>query len=138
MSNFNRVLLMGHLTRDPERRATDKGLIVCSFGVASNRKYKDKDEVLFIDVVAFAKTAETILAHLRKGSPIFLEGHLRLETWQDKQTNQPKSRISVVLENFQFVGSNEKSPDRPPPSAKATQPPPASKAAGEEEDDVPF
>jgi len=147
MASFNKVILMGNLTRDPELRFTPKGTAVAKLGLAVNRVWKTetgetKEEVLFIDVDAFSRQAETIGQYLKKGSPILVEGHLRLDTWDDKQTNQKRSRLGVVLENFQFMdskgtGDGEAAPrSRPAPSAKA--PPTESDGPPPEDDDVPF
>ena len=110
MANFNKVILMGNLTRDPELRYTPKGTAVARIGLACNRKWKSetgemKEEVTFVDVDAFGKTAETIGQYLKKGRPILIEGRLRYETWEDKQTKQKKSKLGVVLETFQFLDS---------------------------------
>jgi single-strand DNA-binding protein len=98
MANFNKVILMGNLTRDPELRYTPKGTAVARIGLACNRKWKSetgemKEEVTFVDVDAFGKTAETIGQYLKKGRPILIEGRLRYETWEDKQTKQKKSKL---------------------------------------------
>ncbi|HSA02373.1 MAG TPA: single-stranded DNA-binding protein, partial [Candidatus Paceibacterota bacterium] len=92
MANFNKVILAGNLTRDPELRYTPKGTAVVKLGLAINRRWRDeagqqKEEAVFVDVEAFGKTAETIGQYLKKGSPVLVEGRLRLDTWDDKQTN---------------------------------------------------
>lgn len=109
MPNFNKVLLMGNLTRDPELRYTPSGTPVASFGLAVNRTWKDANgqqanDTLFVDISAFAGQADTISRYCRKGSPLFVEGRLKLDTWEDKQTGQRRSRLHVVMENFQFLG----------------------------------
>jgi len=152
MASFNKVILAGNLTRDPELRYTPKGTAIARLGLACNRKWKSetgemKEEVTFVDVDAFGKTAETIAQYLKKGRPILLEGRLRYETWEDKQTNQKKSKLGVVLENFQFLdsgrgGEGGETPSRPaaqtakPPAAPGDAPEPA--APPHEGDDVPF
>src|SRR5271170_2357095 len=110
MASYNRVILMGNLTRDPELRYTPKGTAVARLGIACNRKWKSesgemKEEVTFVDVDAFGKTAETIGQYLKKGRPILIEGRLRYETWDDKQSGQKRSKLGVVLETFQFLDS---------------------------------
>src|SRR2546423_12659066 len=110
MANFNKVILAGNLTRDPEMRYTPKGTAVTKIGMAINRTWKNeagetKEEVTFVDVDAFGRTAEVIAQYLKKGRPILMEGRLRYETWEDKQTNQKRSKLGVVLENFQFIDS---------------------------------
>ncbi len=152
MASFNKVILAGNLTRDPELRYTPKGTAIARLGLACNRKWKSetgemKEEVTFVDVDAFGKTAETIAQYLKKGRPILLEGRLRYETWEDKQTNQKKSKLGVVLENFQFLdsgrgGEGGEAPSRP--AAQTAKPPVAPgdatepDAAPHEGDDVPF
>jgi len=151
MANFNKVILAGNLTRDPELRYTPKGTAVARITLAVNRKWKSetgelKEEVTFVDVDAFGKTAETIGQYLKKGRPILIEGRLRYETWEDKQTKQKKSKLGVVLENFQFLdsgggrgesGSGE-APASRPAAASAPAPEGGEADAPPEGDDVPF
>src|SRR6267378_5223380 len=110
MANFNKVILAGNLTRDPELKYTSKGMAIAKLGLAINRTWKNeagesKEEVTFVDVDAFGRTAEVISQYLKKGRPILLEGRLKLDQWDDKQTGQKRSRLGVVLENFQFLDS---------------------------------
>jgi single-strand DNA-binding protein len=108
MPNLNRILLMGHLTRDVELKYTATNVAIGSFGLAVNTKGKDKDEVLFLDITAIGKQAEVISQYCKKGSAIFVEGRLRLQKWQDKEGNN-KQRMDVVLSGFQFInGAKEK------------------------------
>jgi single-strand DNA-binding protein len=107
--NVNKVFLGGNLTRDIELKYTQSNMAVGSFGVAVNRKYKKQDgnqveETTFVDCVAFGKTAEVMAQHLHKGRPVFVEGRLKLDQWEDKNTGQKRSKLSVVVDNFQFVG----------------------------------
>jgi len=116
MPSYNKTLLMGHLTRDPELRDTPKGTPNCQFGLAVNRQFKDesgatKDEVTFIDIEAWGRQAETIAKYCTKGKPLFIEGRLKLDSWEDKTTGQKRQKLKVVLESFQFVGGGEKSQD---------------------------
>jgi single-strand DNA-binding protein len=112
MPNLNRVFLIGHLTRDVELKYTATNVAIGSFGLAVNTKGKDKDEVLFLDITAIGKQAETISQYCKKGSAIFVEGRLRLQKWQDKEGNN-KQRMDVVLSGFQFInGSKEKAEER--------------------------
>lgn len=109
MASYNKVILLGNLTRDPELRYTPKGTAVARLGLAVNRSYKSetgetKEEVTFLDVDAWGKQAELIAQYLRKGNPLFVEGRLRLDQWDDKQTGQKRSSLKVVMENFQFIG----------------------------------
>lgn len=152
MASYNKVILLGNLTRDPELRYTPKGTAVARLGLAVNRTYKTdsgetKEEVTFVDVDAWSKQAELISQYLRKGSPIFVEGRLKLDQWDDKQTGQKRSTLRVVLENFQFVGGRNEGGGGTPasrPAAKPPTPPPTapngstSDGPPPEEDDVPF
>ncbi len=109
MASFNKVILLGNLTRDPELRYTPKGQAVAKLGLAVNRSYKTesgetREEVTFIDIDAWGKQAELIGQYLRKGNPLFVEGRLKLDQWDDKNTGQKVSKLRVVMENFQFVG----------------------------------
>jgi single-strand DNA-binding protein len=110
MPSFNRVILMGNLTRDPEMRVLPvSNTPVVNIGVAVNRRWRNQqgeqqDEVTFVDCEAFGKTAEMINQYFRKGNPILVEGRLKLDQWQDKEGNN-RSKLKVVAENFQFVDS---------------------------------
>ncbi|HMO26403.1 MAG TPA: single-stranded DNA-binding protein [Tepidisphaeraceae bacterium] len=109
MASFNRVILMGNLTRDPQLRYTPNQTAVCDFGVATNRKYRtasgeEREDVCFVDCSAWGKQAEVINQYLTKGRGILVEGRLKLDTWEDKQGGGKRSKLSVVVENFQFVG----------------------------------
>lgn len=154
MASYNKVVLVGNLTRDPELRYTPKGVAIAKLGLAVNRSWRDtasnelKEEVTFIDITAFGKQAETLGQYMKKGSPILIEGRLHLNSWEDKQTNQKRSKLEVVLEEFRFLdsgrnrdgGSSEES-SRPRPAASPEAPTSAgAKPAepGAEEDDVPF
>ncbi|MDR1413449.1 MAG: single-stranded DNA-binding protein [Puniceicoccales bacterium] len=108
MASFNKVILMGNLTRDPEVRVTQQGMSICKFTVAVSRQSKGPDgtlreETAFIDVDAFGKQAEIIGKYFSKGRPILVEGRLRLDQWET-QTGEKRSKLGVVLENFQFIG----------------------------------
>ncbi len=158
MANFNKVILAGNLTRDPELRYTPKGTAIAKFGLAINRTWKNeagetKEEVCFVDVDAFSRQAEVIAQYMRKGRPILVEGRLKLDTWEDKNTHQKQSKLKVHLETFSFIDSKGPEGGAPPspdaPHRPAAAPGPASPAAkpsegpeGEaptvEEDDVPF
>ena len=159
MQAFNKVILAGNLTRDPELRYTPSGTAIAKFGVALNRKWKDsqsgemREEVTFVDVDAFGKQAELIGQYVKKGNPLLVEGRLKMDTWEDKQTQQKKSRLGVVMEGMTFLGTGGGRDggdfgggDRGgnPPSARPQQrssPPPAAQSGGDmppEEDDVPF
>jgi len=109
MANLNKVMLIGNLTRDPELRVTPKGTAICQFSLAVNRKFRDesgadREEVTYVDIEAWSKQGETIAKYCTKGRPLFVEGRLRLDQWEDKNTKEKRSRMKVVLENFQFLG----------------------------------
>lgn len=108
MASYNKVLLMGNLTRDVEIRQLPSGSSIANIGLAVNEKYKDKNDqwverTNFIDCEAWGRKGEVIAQYLTKGSPIFIEGKLRLDTWQDKNDGSNRSKLKVVVENFDFV-----------------------------------
>lgn len=156
MAGYNKVILIGNLTRDPELRYTPKGVAIAKFGLAVNRSWtsesgEKKEEVTFIDIDAFSRQAELICQYLKKGNPIFVEGRLRLDQWDDKQTGQKRSRLGVVLEGFQFIGGGARqesavggeAPRRPAANAPTAPVPsapeaPESEGPPAEQDDVPF
>jgi single-strand DNA-binding protein len=155
MASFNKVILMGNLTRDPELRYTPKGTAIAKIGVAVNRVWTNeagekKEEVTFVDVDIFGRTAENVGQYMRKGRPILIEGRLKLDQWDDKQTGQKRSRMGVTLEGFQFLGggrgegggSGGGSPDGPPVKRSAPAAPKAESPDSDgppiEDDDVPF
>lgn len=114
MASFNRVILMGNLTREPELRYLPNNTAVCEFGIATNRRYRDRDgnqkeDVCFVDVSAFGRQGETINQYMSKGRPILIEGHLKFDSWTG-QDGQKRSRLSVVVDNFQFVGGRGDAP----------------------------
>lgn len=106
--NYNKVILAGNLTRDPQLSHLPSNTAVAEFGIAVNRKWRDqqgqqKEEVAFIDCRAFGKTAETINQHFAKGKPIFVEGRLKFDSWEGKDGGK-RSKLYVVVDTFQFVG----------------------------------
>lgn len=112
MGNFNKVMLMGNLTRDPQLKYLPSQTAVAEFGIACNRKFRtaqgeDRDETTFVDCSAFGKTGELINQYFQKGKPIFVEGRLKYDQWEDKQGGGKRSKLSVVVENFQFVGGRD-------------------------------
>ncbi|MGC8501437.1 single-stranded DNA-binding protein [Desulfurella sp.] len=116
MSSLNRVFLMGNLTRDPELRYTPSNIGVVTFGLAVNSIVgRDSDgnrktEVLFVDITAFGKQAEAIAQYCKKGTPLFVEGRLRLRTWEDKDGNK-HSKHEIILSAFQFIGGTNNQKD---------------------------
>lgn len=112
MASFNKVILLGNLTRDPQLKYLPSQTAVAEFGIACNRKFKsaageDREEVTFVDITAFGKQAELINQYFTKGKPIFIEGRLKFDSWEDKQGGGKRSRLTVVLENFQFIGGRD-------------------------------
>jgi single-strand DNA-binding protein len=111
MANLNKVFLIGNLTRDPELRYTPSGTAVAQFGLATNRRWKDRssgemrEETTFVDVEVWGRQAELAGQYLAKGRPLFIEGRLRLDQWEDRNTGQKRSRLKVVGERFQFLGA---------------------------------
>jgi single-strand DNA-binding protein len=153
MANFNKVILAGNLTRDPELRYTPKGVAIAKFGLAVNRTWKSetgesKEEVTFVDIDAFARQAEVVAQYMKKGRPILIEGRLKLDTWEDKNTHQKQSKLRVVLESFSFLDSQRtgeggsvvapQAPRAAAPVAPEVSAPPAAAADGPSDDDVPF
>ena len=158
MASFNKVILVGNLTRDPELRYTPKGMAIAKIGLAVNRVWRNeagetKEEVTFVDVDVFGRTAENVGQYMRKGRPILIEGRLRLDQWDDKQTGQKRSKLGVVAETVQFLGSPTgggnaggeagEAPRRAPAAAASSSAPSAAaeseaEAPPPEHDDVPF
>jgi len=148
MASFNKVILMGNLTRDPEMRYTPSGTAIAKLGLAVNRVWRDaegqqKEETTFVDIDAFGKQAETLGQYMQKGRPILVEGRLKLDQWEDKNTGQNRSRLGVVLERFSFVGGGGGQAGGGGGSAPQQSAPPPSEPDGPPvdgpgDDDVPF
>jgi single-strand DNA-binding protein len=153
MASFNKVILAGNLTRDPELRYTPKGTAVAKIGLAVNRSWvgedgQKKEEVSFIDVEAWGRQGEVIAQYMKKGRPLLIEGRLKLDTWEDKNTKQKVSKLKVVLESFSFIDASGRAdggaggapapsrPSNPAPAAPAAEP--LEGDAPHEGDDVPF
>jgi|SRR6516162_3909052 single-strand DNA-binding protein len=138
--NVNKVTLAGRLTRDPETRYTNSGTAITDISLAVSRFYKNeagenRDETDFIDVTAFGRSAEIIQKHLHKGNPLFVEGRLKLDQWDDKQTGTKRSKLKVIAESMQFVGPRVQA------RAHAQQPgapAPAGRGPDIEPGDIPF
>src|SRR6202007_1655300 len=153
MGNFNRVILVGNLTRDPEVRYTPKGTPVAEIGLAVNRVYSGEDgerkeETTFIDVTLWARQAEIAGQYLKKGRQVFIEGRLQLDSWDDKQTGQKRSRLRVIGGNLQMLGARgevESGGTGGAPAARRSGPAPAPRPnpprdpdLDTEPDDIPF
>jgi len=139
MASYNRFIAVGNLTRDPELKYTPKGQACAQIGMATNRKYKtesgeEKEEVCFFDVLAWGKQAEVICQYLKKGNPLMIEGRLKLEQWDDKNTGQKVSKLRVALEQFQFLGGKQEGQGSPQSSAPAV----SQSENPEDPDRVPF
>lgn len=138
MASFNKVILIGNLTRDPELRFTPKGTAIAKIGLAVNRTWytearEKKEEVTFIEVDLFGKTAENVGQYLKKGSSCLIEGRLKLDQWDDKQTGQKRSKLGVAGEVVQFLGGKSDTASQPPKTAATTQAPPP-----DDSDEPPF
>lgn len=112
MPNLNKVMLIGNLTRDPEVRYTPKGSAVTDIGMAINRNYtlddgERREETTFVDVTFWGRQAEVIGEYMKKGRPMYVEGRLQLDQWEDKSSGQQRSRLKVIGENFQFLGGRD-------------------------------
>ena len=112
MASLNKVMLIGNLTRDPEVRSTPKGTAVAELGLAVNRRYtadngEKREEVTFVDVTLWGRSAELAAEYLKKGRPVYIEGRLQLDSWDDKQTGQKRSKLRIVGEEMQFLGGRE-------------------------------
>lgn len=163
MASVNKVILIGNLTRDPELRYTPKGSAVCEVGLAVNRKYKlesgeSREEVTYLDVTFWGKQGETISKWMKKGRPLYIEGRLQMDTWEDKTSGQKRSKIRIIAEEFQFLGGERTGGgpeegggggqrydnDRSGPSSASQAPRPAPSHVSDDsgpnldEDDIPF
>ena len=151
MASFNKVILLGNLTRDPEVRYTPKGSAVADLGIAVNRQYtlengEKREEVTFVDVTFWGRTAEVAGEYLKKGRPVFIEGRLQLDTWDDKQSGQKRSKLKVIGATMQMLGSPRgggaanggDEGDRAGRVGKPVAPPKSAPAAEADEDEIPF
>jgi single-strand DNA-binding protein len=157
MANLNKVMLMGNVTRDPELKYTPKGTAVTDVGLAINRNYTNPagekvEETVFVDVEIWGRTAEIAGEYAKKGRPILIEGRLRLDSWEDKQTGAKRSRLKVVCENLQLLGGRPGSSggggasvhpadEESGPPRTSSRPSPASHdepSRAPEDDDIPF
>ena len=172
MANYNKIILVGNLTRDPQLKYLPSQMAVAEFGLAVNHKFKtktgeDREEVLFIDCACFGRGGEIINQYCQKGKQILVEGRLKYDTWEDKQGGGKRSKHSVVVDNFQFLGGagqggggggpqsyNSDDDQRPAPPSRGPQgrgpvrqpqqqprpeqEPPFSEDSQLKEDDIPF
>lgn len=159
MANLNKVMLMGNLTRDPEIRYTPKGRAVSDIGLAINRVYttesgEKREETTFVDITLWGRQAEIVKEYCGKGRPLYVEGWLQMDTWDDKQTGQKRSKLKVVADNIQLLGSRQGGGAPPPQSSYSddsapaeprqtsrpplSRPKPADPDLDPAEDDIPF
>lgn len=158
MANLNKVMLIGNLTRDPELRHTPKGTAVSEISMAINRVWNNdqgqkQEETTFVEVTLWGRQAELAQQYLTKGRPVYIEGRLNLDTWDDKETGKKRSKLRVIGENMQFLssgtgagggggaGSSERSSQASSPSQRQSSPQGASAAPADdypEDDDIPF
>ena len=150
MASFNKVILLGNLTRDPEVRYTPKGSAVCDLGIAVNRSYtldsgEKREEVTFVDVVLWSRLAEIAGEYLKKGRPVFIEGRLQLDTWDDKQSGQKRSKLRVIGETMQLLGGRPpgaggagEGGERESRPSKTPPPPKVAEKGAPDDDEIPF
>jgi single-strand DNA-binding protein len=153
MASFNKVILLGNLTRDPEVRYTPKGTAVADLGLAVNRTYtadngEKREEVTFVDVTFWGRTAEVAGEYLKKGRPVFVEGRLQLDSWDDKTSGQKRTKLKVIGENMQMLGSprggpgggggDEEGGSSAPRSSSRPAPPPKAAPSAPDDDEIPF
>ena len=166
MANLNKVMLIGRLTRDPEVRTFSNGGKVAKFGFAVNNRKKNQqtgqweDEPVFLDLEAFNRQtgrqlADLVEQYFKKGAQFYIEGHLRLDTWQDKNDGSKRSKLTIVLDDFQFFesradgggGMNAQSPRASAPAQRKPEPSyssgsgfnePEPESPGDNPDDIPF
>jgi single-strand DNA-binding protein len=159
MASYNKVFLLGNLTRDPEVRYTPKGSAVADLGIAVNRQYtldtgEKREEVTFVDVTFWGRTAEVAGEYLKKGRSVFIEGRLQLDTWDDKQSGQKRSKLKVIGEMMQMLGGRPggggggDEPDEAPRSSRPSSssggggrtsaPPKTSSSPEPDDDEIPF
>lgn len=145
MPSFNKVILIGNLTRDPELRFLPNGTAVAQVGIAVNRKWtsesgENKEEVTFVDVTLWGKTAENTAQYMQKGSSVMVEGRLQLDSWVDKNTNEKKTKLKVVGESVLFLSGGKDSDDAPKTerTQRRQEPVVPDNAPPADSDDVPF
>lgn len=152
MPSLNKIMIMGNLTRDPELRHTPKGTAVAELGLAINRSWSDdsgqkQEETTFVDVTLWGRQAEVAQQYLTKGKPVYIEGRLQVETWDDKETGKKRSKLKIVGEQMQFLGSAKDGGDsgerpapqsRPPQQQRQQAAPAASDFDDDDETDIPF
>ena len=138
MSSFNKVIILGNLTRDPELRSTQSGQQIAKFGMAINRKFasggEKREETCFVDLTAWGKQAEILHQYTKKGSALLVEGRLSFSTWEGKD-GKKRSKLEVVVENFQFIGARDDGEEK---STYRRKPEQRDEAQSREDDNIPF
>lgn len=148
---FNQITLLGNFTREVETKYTTGGTAIAAFGMATSHKYtsqsgEKREEVMFIDCEAFGRTAEIISKYCKKGHQVFIQGRLKLDTWEDKQSGQKRSKHKVVVETVQLLNQRERQPDdtrtrtpqKPPPQRFPVERDPDLDDLDQAPDDIPF
>lgn len=142
MASVNKVILIGNLTRDPELRYTPNNTAVTELGLAINRRYRvdneTREDVTFVDVTVWGKTAENCAQYLTKGRPVYVEGRLQLDSWEDKESGQKRNKLKVIAETVQFLGGGDGQARSTPNSNNQTSKPESATFADDEEDDILF
>ena len=153
MANVNKVILIGNVTRDPEVKFTSKGSAVTDIALAINRNYtldngEKREETTYVDVELWGRLAEIAGEYAKKGRPVYVEGRLRMDSWDDKATGQKRSRMKVVGENLQLLGartggapqgSHEHEGGGEPATRRSAAPTrPVTPPSSEPDDDIPF
>jgi len=155
MASLNKVFLLGNLTRNPELRYTPGGAAVCNFGIAVNRRFstaqgEDREETCFVEIEVWGRQAQLCQQYLTKGAPALVEGRLRYDSWEDRETGRRRSRLLVRADRVQFLSAPARSsaaftdePAAPPPAAgrraEPAEPPPFEEPPSDDsEDDIPF
>ena len=141
--SFNKVFLMGNLTRDIELKHTPSDQSVATIGLAVNRRYTTKEgekreETTFVDCEAWGRTAEIMSQYLSKGRGVFIEGRLKLDQWEDRETGKNRSKLKVVIDNFQFVDSKGGGGGQPAPAGAGVAQGSGPDHAPVDEEDIPF
>lgn len=143
--NFDKALVGGNLTRNPELRYTASNTPVCDFGIAINRKWRDRDtgeqheETVFLDCEAWGRNAENINKYFGKGRPIFIEGRHKLDQWKDKKTGANRSKVVITVESFEFCGGDRPESDlQPAPEITVKKKSPGDKHKALKDGDIPF
>ena len=147
MASLNKIMLIGNVTRDPDLKYTPKGTAIAQIGLAVNRTWSNEagqkqEETTFVDIELFGRNAEIAGEYLKKGRPAYIEGRLKLDSWDDKQTGQKRSKLKVIGESLLLLGSREGAgapgAQEDAPTRAAARPRPPAPASDLADDDIPF